>query len=349
MKNEEYKIKNTKGTQAGNFTFYFSFLTVSLLFISGCTDSFQKPVNLPPPVSVNDLTPGAIQLIRAGLADPSPGVRVGAIEVIGTTKHVRLMPRVQRLLKDEFVPVRFAAALAVGDLEYALAERSVEQLLQDQNENVRIAAAYAMYKLGSADNLELIRQAIASDDQIIRANAALMLGKSGDKGALKLLWWTLGRNDSDDRVKFQAVEAIAMLGDERIYQQRLWPILISAYADDRVIGTRAMGALGTVEAKNALINMLDDNVLEVRLAAAEQLGMLGDTSGERVVLDVFTKNLIPPWDRTGRERAKVLAALAIGQIGTRSVTRFLPQLLKDESKFVRIAAAKAVLQCATKG
>jgi HEAT repeat protein len=40
--------------------------------------------------------------------------------------------------------------------------------------------------------------------------------------------------------------------------------------------------------------------------------------------------------------------MAIGQIRTPSLTKFLPELLKDESKFVRIAAAKAVLQSAAK-
>jgi len=53
-------------------------------------------------------------------------------------------------------------------------------------------------------------------------------------------------------------------------------------------------------------------------------------------------------DSEERERANVLAAMAIGQIGTAPVTRFLPQLMRDDSKFVRIAAARAVLQCGMK-
>ena len=149
------------------------------------------------------------------------------------------------------------------------------------------------------------------------------------------------------RVVYQSAEAIAMLGDERIYP-KLWTMLISAYADVRVSGIGAMGKLGTPEARNALVTMLDDSVLEVRLAAAGQLGMLKDTSGERVVLDVFKKNLTAGLDKPARERVNVLTALAIGQIGTPSLVKFLPQLLKNESKFVRIAAAKAVFQCTFK-
>ena len=51
-------------------------------------------------------------------------------------------------------------------------------------------------------------------------------------------------------------------------------------------------------------------------------------------------------DKNDLERVKVLTALAIGQIGTESFKKFLPQLLPDDSKFVRIAAAKAVFQYA---
>jgi hypothetical protein len=106
-----------------------------------------------------------------------------------------------------------------------------------------------------------------------------------------------------------------------------------------------MGALATVQARDALITMLDDDILEVRLVAAEQLGMLNSSIGELEVLDVFTKNLTAGLDRNGLERVNVLTALAIGRIGTPQLTNFLPQLLKNQSKSVHIAAAKAVFQC----
>jgi len=232
----------------------------------------------------------------------------------------------------------------VGDLEYRLASSEIGRLLGDEDENVKISAAYAMAKIGSPDSLEVVRKAIVSNDQKVRANAALLLGKSGDRGALKFLYWALRHEDSDDKVRFQAAEAIARLGDERIYP-KLWAMLISAYHDDRVFGVRAMGTLGTMEAKNALLTMLDDDVLEVRLAAAEQLGALGENAGEAEVLDVFRKNLLAGQGKDDVERVKVLTALAIGQICTEPVGRFLPSLLQDESKFVRLAAAKAVFEC----
>jgi HEAT repeat protein len=332
---------------------YYLILTVSVactvLFIFGCGESPQIKISndYPDTVFVDGIASEATQIIRDGLADENPRVRANAIEVVADTRAIKLMPKVQRLMKDDYVPVRFLAALAAGDLEYSLARREIGRLLEDEDESVRIAAAYAMAKFGSPDSLELVRKAISSSDQSVRANAALLLGKSGDRSVLKFLYWALRHRDSDDKVRFNAVEAIARLGDERIYP-KLWAMLISTYHDDRVSGVVAMGTLGTVEAKNALITMLDDDVLEVRLAAASELGMLGENIGEAEVLDVFRKNLLAGLNKKDVERVKVLTALAIGQICTEPVREFVPLLLRDESEYVRIAAAKAVFQCKMK-
>ncbi len=318
-----------------------------LFFVFGCNKSSLENYAPPAAKSIEELVPEADRIIQEGLSDYNPLVRANTIETIAATKQVKFMPKVERLLRDRFVPVRFAAVLAIGDCEYFFAENSVKQLLVDKDDNVRIAANYAMSKLGSGNGIEPILEAIRSRDQTVRANAAFLLGKMGDKRSLRMLWWTLQQEDSGYKAKFNAAEAIARLGDERI-DEKLLAMLISAYADDRAIGVKAMGALGTAKAKDFLITKLDDDVVEVRLAAAEQLGMLGDTAGEAEVYKVFMKNLTAGMDKEEAERVNTLAALAIGQIGTSSLKRFLPQLLENESKFVRIAAAKAVFQCTMK-
>jgi HEAT repeat protein len=270
--------------------------------------------------------------------------RVNAIEVVATTGQVKLMPKVQRLLQDEFVPVRFAAALAVGDMQYSPLKNSVSPLLKDKDVNVIVAASYAMGRLGSAEYFEVIRKALNSNDQTVKANAAFLLGKTGDKDSLNLLKSAQEDKNSNDKVRFQILEARARLGDEEVLQ-KLWAIVYSAFADDRIMGIRAMGLLGTSKARDILVTKLDDNVLEVRLAAAAQLGRLRDRIGETEVLDVFENNLTASLDREANERANMLTALAIGEICTPALEKFLPQLLKNESQFVRIAAAKAVFQC----
>lgn len=284
----------------------------------------------------------ARQIVFDALTHPDPRIRSNAIEVIATTGEVRMMPRAQKLLQDPAVPVRFLAALAVGDLRYNLAKDQIGALLSDQDLNVRIAAAYALTKLGQPEYFQVLRDAVASEDQTLRANAALLLGKSGRQEALRYLYWILQQPDSADKVLLQAVESIAMLKDARIYP-KLWTQLISAYADDRIVGIRGMGALGTEEAKNAIVTLLDDTVLEVRLAAAAELGKLGQTIGESEVQAVINKNLVANMDPASAERVRVWTALAIGEIATPGLLRYLPDMLQDQSNTVRLAAAKGVL------
>ena len=314
------------------------------VFVLGCEESSQT--NLGDYYVTNIASPWAeaYRIIQDALADTNPVARVNAIEVIATTGQFKLMPKVQRLLQNEFTPVRFAAALAVGDMQYSPAKNSISPLLKDKDVNVVIAASYAMGRLGSAEYFEVVRKALNSPDQTVRANAAFLLGKTGDKGSLNLLKSAQEDKNTNDKVRFQILEARARLGDEEVLQ-KLWAIVYSAFADDRIMGIRAMGLLGTSKARDILVTKLDDNVLEVRLASARQLGKLRDRIGETEVLDVFEKNLTAGLDREAGERANVLTALAIGEICTPALEKFLLQLLKNESKYVRIAAAKAVFQC----
>ena len=312
---------------------------ISAVFLAfGCSGTVSTG-----PVSADRLIPEAAEIIRSALADSDPQIRVKAIEVVADTRQVEFAPIVQLLLTDDFIPVRFAAASAVGDMRYYPARTTLEKLLDVPDENTRLAAAYALANLGSAHRISLLRQALNSTDQTVRANAALLLGRIGDKDSLQSLYKVMRNRDTPDKVGFQAAEAIAGLGDETIYP-KLWTMLISAYADVRTMGVKAMGALGTAKAADALVTMLDDDILEVRLAAAEQLGMLGSLAGRQQVLDVFRENVAVQLSAEDRERVNVLTALAIGQIRTPELTAFLPRLLKDRSKLVRIAAAKAVFQ-----
>ena len=172
-------------------------------------------VQSPPPASTGDIETQAREIISDGLVDPNPQIRANAVEVVATTRDLRLMPRVQKLLADEVVPVKFAAALAVGDLQYAPAKNEIIGLLSDPNPNIKVAASYATWRLGNAEYYKVLCNSVASDDQTVRANAALLLGKSGRQDGLQFLYWTLQRTDSADKVVLQAAESIAMLKDRR--------------------------------------------------------------------------------------------------------------------------------------
>ena len=345
MKSKSEKDNRQKRKNIPAFVSYYLFIAGPILFAIGCEES---SLNTFGDYEFSDIaSPGAqaVRIIQYALSDTNAAAKVNATEVVATTGQVRFMPQVQRLLHDEFTPVRFAAALAIGDMRYSPAKEQVSKLLSDKDVNVIIAASYAMGRLGSTEYFEVVRKALNSNDQIVRANAAFILGKTGDKSFLNLLISAQEDKNSTDQVKYQILEARARLGDEEVLQGRLWALVFSAFVDERVIAVRAMGLLGTSKARDILVTKLDDTVLEVRLVVAEQLGRLNDRIGEAEVLDVFEQNLTDSLDREAIERVNVLTALAIGEICSPALEKFLPRLLKNESKFVRIAAAKAVFQC----
>jgi HEAT repeat protein len=318
-------------------------LVVIISIFSGCEQQTSQSLDTSSVSISKSLAPldaQATQLVREALINNSPLVRTNAIEVVSVGRRVDLMPIVVALVNDDFAPVKFALALAVGKLRYYGGKKAIKKLLHDQDQNVKIAAAFALTMLRDGDYTRLLKEAIRSNDNKVRANAALLLGLLGKKDALDDLYRALRAQDSDDKVRFQAVESIAMLGDEKIYP-KLWAMLLSAYVEDRLVGIRAMGALRTPQARNAIITMLDDELLEVRLVAAQQLGNLGQTEGEYEVLK-FLKNPTTQDDSQAIERRNVLAALAIARIGTLRLVNFLPKLLKNESIVVRLAAAEAI-------
>jgi HEAT repeat protein len=323
-------------------------VVLTLIAFVGCQASAEKQQTAN--VSANnsagsDLEIQAAHIIQLGLSNNNPQIKTSTIEIAAGTGKQQFMAEVQRLTKDEFVPIRFNAAVAIGDTKYSAGKDDVALLLKDSDENVRLAGNYALIMLGGSKSYaKPIREALTGSDQRVRANAAFLLGKIGDKNALPLLYHAIQDEASDDKVRLNAIEAIARLGDEKIYQ-KIWAMLISAYADDRVSGIRAMGALRTSPARDSLLTMLKDDLPEVRLVAAEQLGNLGDITGEKIVIDALTKDMSVAQDAETKARIQTLSALAIGQIRTPPVKKFLPELLKSDSQFARLAAAKAVFQC----
>lgn len=326
-------------------------------------------------VLTKQLTAKAMAALSASLNDQDSYNRAKAVEVVSNAKVKGLLPKVEKLLGDDYVPVRFAAAVAIGDMCYKQSAKRLEMLISAADDDTtKIGAAFALAKLGNKKYLPLIDKALTSKNQNLKANAAMLIGKLGDKAYIETLYKIFKDENASDAAIFSAAEAIAALGDNTIYK-RLWTMLISKHPDDRIMGIKAMSALATDQAKDAIGTMLYDEVLEVRLAAAMELGKTGDKSGWQDVHDVFTKpieqidaeaiarayqfkhkdkdipqdTVIPEVTRTAAQkaqaekRAKTLAAIAVGWIDHDQLTAFLPQLLDDPDKNVRLAAAQSAL------
>lgn len=288
---------------------------------------------------VQALKPQAVSVLRNGLASKEAKIRTHAIEVSAETGQRDMLGVIKKLTEDSVVPVRFAAVVALGDMKCGDCEKTLRKSLNDQNVNVRIAAAYSLVKLGKGDYTDLLLGAAKSADQTVRANAALLIGKLGNRDHIPLLHEVLTADDSVAKVRIQAVESLGRLGDERMYRSKLWALQISKFADERVMGIRGMGALNTTESRAAIATMLQDDIKEVRLAAAEQLAQLGDGSGEEQVWNHFKTSP----DLNKADIANGMAVMAIGYLESKRLNAFLPQALNSQNAYIKILAAQSVL------
>lgn len=324
-------------------------MLVIALMLVGCSrqsKSSQAPLNRTTPsaaalpsADAKTLQKNALAVLQNGLKDQNAYIRSYAVEAAAETQRKELMPLIIALLNDPTVGVRFAAATAAGDMQCAGCAKQVSGLLKDENESVRMAAAYALAKINQPEHTGLIRAGLKSADQTARANAALLLGKLGSLKDLPLLHEVLHDPDSSEKVRMQAVESIARLGDEKMYRGKLWALQISKYADDRVMGIRGMGALNTPESRNAILTMLTDDIAEVRLAAAEQLARLGDKRGEE---EVYNYLQTQPNLNEGN-MANSMAIMAIGRLNSPRLNPWLARAINSQSGYLRIIAAESVL------
>lgn len=290
-------------------------------------------------VEIKAMAADAEKIASAGMRSTDERVRANAVEVISGSGRSEMVSDVASLLNDPSVVVRFAAAVAAGDMNYRQSREKLKQLTKDKDLNVVMASSYALCKMGEGKYFKEIEKNALNKNQTIRANAAMLMGKLGREDSLPTLYKIKDSTDSSNIAAFNATEAIAKIGDEKIYK-KIWTMLISVYADDRYMGAQAMAALGDTRGANALITLLDDEILEVRLASAGQLGSLGDRSGKIIIQEYLSGQ--QPADKAVAERCNVLATLAIGQIGDEQLAVYLPKLLRSESPFVQLAAAKSV-------
>lgn len=312
-----------------------------LIAAAGCREASVRPASnvLKPTATASALKSQAERTILLQLNDTSAYQRCHAIEVAVETGQRQMMSQILERLKDTSVAVRFAAAVAVGEMQCIACEKELLAALKDENLNVRIAAAYSLVRLGNSDYKQEIYNAMESRDENVRANAILLIGKLGDPSDRELLYGVLHDERATEKLRFQAVESLARLGDIQMYRNKLWPMQISKYADDRVMGIRGMGALGNYESQIAIQTMLKDDVPEVRLVAAEQLGRLRDYSGRDEVINYF--NTVP--DLSQPTMANQMAVLAIGRIGGPELERYLGEALNSPSQLIQLAGAQSVL------
>jgi HEAT repeat protein len=166
--------------------------------------------------------------------------------MMGATRAPSAAPFLEPLTRDADWAVRAAAVAALGRLGGADAGRTLLAALRDADYKVRAAAAVAVGGLGDPSSGPVLAARLAEEDE---PEAACALAAA--LGALR---------------ERQAVSILADLAQSvsGVFQRRAVVVRLAA--------VRALGAIGTPEARAALERYRDDGTPDVRAAVLQALG-----------------------------------------------------------------------------
>jgi HEAT repeat protein len=162
----------------------------------------------------------------------------------------------------------------------------------------------------------------------------MLLGMLGEKSAIAPLKRIIA--DKSPTVRLQLQEALWRLG-ERSAVEELIIFSMSKYPDEQVVALIALAQPRNPRVMEQIRGWLVDDFTEVTLASARALGMLGSDEGYTVATNAL---------KSAEPRQRLMAAMALGEIGRIDAQSRLKPLLADPSAEVRLGAATAVLKLA---
>ena len=277
--------------------------------------------------------------LLSALTDKDEKVRQAAAKSLGLGAVTRAVPTMVEWLTDPDVKAKQVAADVLGDIGDPDATSALTRSLGDTDPGVRTHAVRALGKIGKHGNPAVVISLIPrlEDDKAdVRIATIAQLEELGDRKAVIPLVARFG--DTAPEARRSAVHAIGRLGDARATAalaaelergrvatpavlkalgatgdpQALVPVLGALASKDAAIRLAAMEALrpllgSDARAGDVLIEHLADDDLEIRVLAAEYLGVLGvGSSAARLTALTATGNPM---------RLRHAAIDALGEIG----------------------------------
>lgn len=284
----------------------------SILRVQAENDALVQRVNEQISLEIFDATDETVlkQLVE-GLGDPRGLVRLRFAETLGEIGEAATPFLIEALKNHSNVVVRRAAAKT---LTIIADPRAVPDLLQaflnDEDTVVRSSAAGALARTGEA-SVPALLDILASDEhpQDIKGHAAWALAFIGSEAA-DYLYKALNAASLD--VRCAVIGALGHVAQEQS-DEKSCNLLVSALTDpEALIRTEAAAALGQVNYPPSvphLILALHDSDLDVRKAAINSLGKIGDRAANEPLQALLNDE---------QEVVRVLAKLAIAQIERQS-------------------------------
>jgi hypothetical protein len=225
--------------------------------------------------------------------------------------------------------VRVAAVEAAARLETQQAAAALVQLLKDPMWDVRRAAAAALGKIPDPQAIGGLLTALGDSDADVREAAAVSLGRIGDlRGVGGLVLALVDRESNVRHAAAPALQQIRFKWSQTEEARRMIPDLRAAFnSGDPAVRYAASSVLQQLGAATGQRGALDQGTSVMTAAGQKQ----------RNVLSAFTEFLADP-DRDIR----LAAAETLGRLGDQRSASALMTALSDSDEDVRRAAAKSL-------
>jgi HEAT repeat protein len=256
----------------------------------------------------------AARPLMAALRSPDAAVAGAAVEALSNTGDAQVIPAIIGVLRSADTHARVVAAEALGRMNAAEAAESLRLLLRDPAWDVRRSAAEALGRLKDATCVEALARNLKDSDQDVREATALALGNVGDRRAIGPLVKAL--TDSAAGVRRIASAALMRIDDDWSHSaeaqtavEELKSGLLDKDPDMRHLVGKVLASLGQTTtpevaaatpaedklyvsspektkklAVSLFVLILSDEDRDLRQAAAECLGRLGDERSQAALL-----------------------------------------------------------------
>ena len=301
--------------------------------------------------------------------DASLDVRHAAVLAVGRLGDRAGLPALMRLVRDPNEQMKIDAVTALGNLEAHEATDTLIGLMSSGSDSLRAKVAFALGQIARSpragddgrEALEALVEATANGQ--LRTAAREALSAAGKVAVPALIGHLEGKLDGDpatavlllrdledpratmvlvaelDRGRLSrelVLEALGRLGDSRA----LVPVLGLLADKDPAVRLAAMRALRPLlgkgsRAADVLGDMLDDPDLEIRVLAAEYLGLME--------AEVAVPRLLQIAGRGDELRLRAAAIAALGEIGSPKATSALLHILQGGPAALQMPAANALI------
>jgi sialidase-1 len=188
---------------------------------------------------------------------------------------------------------------------------------QEEDAKLKLMGAAALARCGHPTALDDARKRLVDPDGEIRKTAAWVLGQLGAAADAKAIAAAFEK-EADPVAKAYAVHALALLGDPGARKQ----LVANLAAPDAAVRTYAAEFAGycrLADARDALVKLLDDQALDVRVRAAQSLVVLAlpaDALGLPLAAGrpVVVRDVYPATKKNPRYSEGSVAVLADGAI-----------------------------------